>query len=564
LTEVTNSRSSERSGAVDRLRGALDLHIHSGADRVERLLSDDEAAGEALACGMRGVLLKSHTRCTLEGCLDTARTPEGARVAFASLVLNSPQYFADGDAVSRALRDGVRVLYMPTTMAENSANPLNADRARMFLSRGGRPVSGLPPILESAARYNRTVATGHAGARDRQAVLAACSRAGVRTVLVTHPEYHVTKMSLDEQRRIAQRFPNVLFERTLYSIIDEAAAREEPGRMRLVPERLERMVEAIREIGPERTVLTSDLGQAFLPRPTEGFAIFLDALAGEGIPEADIELMTKVNPLRCLGLYDEMFAEVLRLAFEKGRGGFRTPFREPLLGWTRADDPLFAEFRRCVGPDHLRPEDALPGAGSVLSVFLPFGEELVSGNRAGARPSPEWCRAYTEANAFLDVLTGSLGGAAERCGFAFVRSQAAHHLTGRHDPDIDPALLRSGWSQRHVAYACGLGTFGMNRLIITEKGCAGRFSSLITTAPLPPRERVEEERCLAKAGYGCGVCISRCPAGALGSGGFDRVKCWKYLVEQNEVSRGHGLPVVNVCGKCSAGTPCALRVPKRP
>jgi hypothetical protein len=66
--------------------------------------------------------------------------------------------------------------------------------------------------------------------------------------------------------------------------------------------RVGRFVDAIRLIGPGSCILSSDLGQAGNPLPTDGFAMFLLAMRAGGLSEEDVDLMAKRNPARLLGL----------------------------------------------------------------------------------------------------------------------------------------------------------------------------------------------------------------------------------------------------------------------
>lgn len=258
--------------------------------------------------------------------------------------------------------------------------------------------------------------------------------------------------------------------------------------------------------------------------------------------------------------YNEILQCEVELALAEATDRFRTPFEEPLVGFADADNPAFAELKQAVGPQHVMPSDVLSGARSVVSIFLPFGSPIVEGNIGGSSPSLQWCRAYTEGNPCLDILLTAAAAAIQRCGYKAEIHRSSHHLTNLHGPDVDPDLLTSSWSQRHVARICGLGTFGIHNLLITKKGSAGRFASLVTNMPLHPLPIETEERCPGKQGSGekCMQCLKRCPVGALSVDGFNRVACWNYLVANPHVSRSAGLPIVNVCGKCSCGVPCSL------
>lgn len=106
----------------------------------------------------------------------------------------------------------------------------------------------------------------------------------------------------------------------------------------------------------------------------------------------------------------------------------------------------------------------------------------------------------------------------------------------------------SFWSERHVAYACGLGTFGLSKGIITEKGIAGRFSAIIIDETVQPDERKYKdiyENCSL-----CGTCVSRCPAKAICvETGKDHTACDKWL---SATKQGH----YSACGLCQTGVPC--------
>jgi epoxyqueuosine reductase QueG len=117
----------------------------------------------------------------------------------------------------------------------------------------------------------------------------------------------------------------------------------------------------------------------------------------------------------------------------------------------------------------------------------------------------------------------------------------------------------SAWSHRHAAYIAGLGTFGLNRLLITEQGCCGRLGSLATDLVLIPTPRPEGEFCLHRAGGSCTKCVRKCIRNALGMDTFDRHACYQTLLD-NEARLGMS-GHADVCGKCSCGLPCSSRNP---
>lgn len=235
----------------------------------------------------------------------------------------------------------------------------------------------------------------------------------------------------------------------------------------------------------------------------------------------------------------------------------RTRYRTPVVGFAAADDALWGRLKDVVRSDHYLPDELLPGARTVISIFLPFSREVITGNIGGSLPSREWGTAYGETNDMLKKICGSL--AAELNGIG------CNCMT-----DIPPTKferqirygddLPNRWSQRSIAYIAGIGTFGLHHSIITERGCAGRLTSLITTANMMPTKRPKKEYCpeIEQAGL-CDGCIKNCPADVISRGGIDRDLCMEYLyLDVYKKDRGPG------CGKCVVDVPCAMEIPHIP
>ena len=148
------------------LAGAIDMHVHCGQDHVERLMTDEQTIAEALRHGMKGLLLKSHTRCTLANCNEAQRRLGVQNAAFGSLVLNSWQQAEDIKAIEAAIADGLKLIYMPTVMSTNPLNPVHLDGQRMSLLEYGRLKPSIVKVIEAAVNGGCTIATGHAGASE--------------------------------------------------------------------------------------------------------------------------------------------------------------------------------------------------------------------------------------------------------------------------------------------------------------------------------------------------------------------------------------------------------------
>jgi epoxyqueuosine reductase QueG len=226
-------------------------------------------------------------------------------------------------------------------------------------------------------------------------------------------------------------------------------------------------------------------------------------------------------------------------------------WKAPLIGYASAADPLFKDLKRSAHQGHLLPTDLLEGAKTVIAYFLPFAEAVLSGNASGELPSIEWAYAYNQTNEMITLINKGLELFLHGKGYRACSIPATHNF--------DPISLMSAWSHRHVAYIAGLGTLGLNRMLITEKGCGGRIGSIVTELELAPDERIKGDYCLYLHNGSCSVCLDRCPCSALQKDNFNRQKCYERLLE-NE-ARLHLEGHADVCGKCCCGLPCSEKNP---
>ena len=234
-------------------------------------------------------------------------------------------------------------------------------------------------------------------------------------------------------------------------------------------------------------------------------------------------------------------------------------YEEPIFGVAAADDPLFLELRRpeVVHAEEMLPCDWVPGAKSVVSFFLPFTEQVVNSNAQSAAVSDEWLHARIEGQLAMNALGARLRKLIEDAGFA-----AAFPTTDARFKMLAP--YASNWSERHVAYVCGLGTFGLSKGLITERGMAGRFGSIVTEAEFAPAPRKYGdpfEYCTK-----CGACQFRCPAKAIDKSrgaalAKDQKLCGDYLNATTRPPHGPNARVRYGCGKCQVRVPCSRCIP---
>ena len=240
--------------------------------------------------------------------------------------------------------------------------------------------------------------------------------------------------------------------------------------------------------------------------------------------------------------------EDLIVAFAESEDKLRL-WRRPLVKFGDARREDMQEIKRITHPAHAVPEDVLWGAKTVICYFFPFREEIAESNREGEFSSPAWAEAYSTTNASFRVLNERL--------IAFLAEKGIRAAVSPDAFAFDEERCQSRWSQKSLACLCGMGTFGIQHLLITEKGCCGRLGTVLMAAELPDYDKpVEEEYCLYKRNGSCGVCAERCPVGALTKESYDVWKCNDRCMENEKLYPGHA-----ICGKCAVGVPCSFRKP---
>ena len=202
--------------------------------------------------------------------------------------------------------------------------------------------------------------------------------------------------------------------------------------------------------------------------------------------------------------------------------GWEEPyFDEPLVGFASASAPIFKRYKSIIGEFHLTPAEFLEKTfsaeltkGTVICWILPISRHVRESNRAERQwPSLEWARTRMHGEACNDKLREHLVAFLATLGHKAVAPMLSR-VWKRFEST--PVGIASSWSERHAAYAAGLGTFSLNDGLITGKGIAHRCGSVITDlflTPTPVPGQSHIANCLFSSEGICGRCIGRCPAG---------------------------------------------------
>ncbi|MCE5216923.1 epoxyqueuosine reductase [bacterium] len=246
-------------------------------------------------------------------------------------------------------------------------------------------------------------------------------------------------------------------------------------------------------------------------------------------------------------------------------------YENPLVGYVRGDDPLFGEYKQVIGSFHLTPAEAFAeGTGetasaeelSVVSIVLPFTGAIVDSNAGQTEvPSELWALARLDGEVYRDALLVDLVDELKRLD---VQAVAPDLLPGFQWLNDEKVGITTNWSQRHVAYAAGLGSFGLCDGFITPRGKAMRLGSVVAKAKLASGEVRRpglHDNCLFYTDGSCTACAERCPGGAITPEGHSKTKCRDYIVSFTPgINERYGIRNMG-CGLCQAGVPCARRIP---
>jgi len=177
-------------------------------------------------------------------------------------------------------------VWLPTFDSESQVKLTGDKRPFAPVTRDGKILPEVLAVMDIAAKHDLVLEMGHSAPQESLLIIPEAKRRGVKYVVVTHAMASPGgSMTLDQMREAAKL--GAMLE-LVHSPITEEQLRKE--------------AEAIRAIGAASFVISSDLGQPPNPLHTDGLLQIYKGLMAQGISAADIDLMSRKNPARLLGL----------------------------------------------------------------------------------------------------------------------------------------------------------------------------------------------------------------------------------------------------------------------
>ena len=271
------------------------MHIHSAPDVRERKLDDLQIMEAAIKRGVRAVVIKSHMvptmdRATLVNRIAGEKYGDVSFTMYGGITLNRCVGGLNPWAAEAACKLGAKVIWLPTMSAENHIQKGGKGPA-VKVTEDGKIVEALKDIFQVAKDFNVVLATGHISDKECFIVAEAARAFGVRKLVITHPEFWVVGMSLENQIKIVHDY-DVLLERVYAQPIGGGKYKKN----------LADNVEAVKTIGAAHLVVSTDGGQMQNPPWFETITEYVDTLYEAGLSAGDIRQMTHTNPARLLGI----------------------------------------------------------------------------------------------------------------------------------------------------------------------------------------------------------------------------------------------------------------------
>ena len=260
------------------LTGVIDFHVHSAPDSTPRSIDAIDLA--RLAKQLAYVVRKEVPGIEIFGGIDLNRSVGGLNTAAIDRMVLMAGHYG-------------KVIWFPTFDSENQVRYSKENRPFVAIVKDGHLLPEAVQIIALAAKDNLTLETGHSSAEEGLLIVQEAQRQGVKHVVVTHAMAAPVRMNIPQMQEAAKTgaYIEFVYNATLAPITSSNDVVS-----------MDDYVKAIREVGPASCILATDLGQVGHPIHTDGMAAFLAALRKDGFSQADLDLMSKTNPARALGL----------------------------------------------------------------------------------------------------------------------------------------------------------------------------------------------------------------------------------------------------------------------
>ncbi len=293
--------------ADDLLRGAVDMHYHAYPEfsfDVPRRYTDEESAGLMVKAGMRGVVLKSHFWPTT-GLAYYLRKAVPDLEIFSSITFNSSVGGIQKWALESAVKQGVKVAWMPSWSAQNdirrngvihmirgylpSVEKFSEADGIAIIDERGRLFPAIKEFLSLVKSYDMVLFTSHVSIMESLELVREAKRIGFQKLILNHPD----------SKSIGASFEQIVEFASLGGYVEICALGLMPLFLRITPHELKKIIHTV---GASRCILTSDYSFEWSPPGPEKLRMLISALLEVGVKAEEIAEMAQANPRFLLSL----------------------------------------------------------------------------------------------------------------------------------------------------------------------------------------------------------------------------------------------------------------------
>jgi hypothetical protein len=279
------------SAQANPLAGVIDIHAHTAPDSVPRSIDAIDLARLAQSKGMRAIVYKNHYEPTADMAYLVHKVVPGIE-AYGGIDLNLSVGGMNPAAVERMAETTGhlgRFVWMSTFDSHAQVFASREDRPYVAISRNGELLPETKAVLATIKKYDLVMATGHNSAEEDLLLLRESRALGITHMVVTHAMLPPIKMTIPQMQQSASLDAYIEF---VYNGLTGGSKAFE----------FSDYAKAIRAIGPEHCILSSDMGQPTNPLHPDGLLAFFTGLEKAGITPAEIAQMSQTNPAKLLGL----------------------------------------------------------------------------------------------------------------------------------------------------------------------------------------------------------------------------------------------------------------------
>ena len=280
------------------MKGVCDMHVHTNPDLRLRAYNDFELAEAGVRVGARAIVIKSHLGFTVNRAAmanEFIRRVYGDNTGFTmygGVVMNKVIGGVNPEAVEKGLKLGAKVIWLPTQSAKRHLEKMGQDPAKgIELVRDGKVVPELNDVFRLVRDYDVTLGTAHVSPEEAFVVVEAARDAGVKKIVITHPEWWVVDMSVEDQVRLVRDY-DVILERCYAQNMGGGAYKSN------LPDNLA----IIREVGYRNVMVDTDGGQTENPNWEIAMEEYMQYLSDHGVSDEELYYMTRTIPYRLLGI----------------------------------------------------------------------------------------------------------------------------------------------------------------------------------------------------------------------------------------------------------------------